>query len=169
MIGALMLVLRALLAVSLYAFLAWAFFSLWRDARQQGASVAGRRVPRLILTIHRLERISQSRSFSQPEITVGRDPACECPVDDDSVSARHARLSYHHNQWWLEDLGSTNGTLLNQVKVQMPTVVISEDEFVCGETHFGVRVADQEAGVDQIIRKGESEILDEPKTNQSKR
>jgi len=58
----------------------------------------------------------------------------------DSISARHARLSYHHNQWWLEDLGSRNGILLNQVRLQMPTVVTSEDEFLCGETHFLVAV-----------------------------
>lgn len=161
MIGALMLFLRALLAVSLYAFLAWAFFSLWRDFHQQGTNLSKRRVPALNLTIRRSELISQSRTFSQAEITIGRDPVCECPVEDDSISARHARLSYHHNQWWLEDLGSMNGTLLNQVKLQMPTVVMSEDEFVCGETHFWVTVTDQGPAPTKPIRKEEREFLDE--------
>ena len=165
MIGALVLFLRALLAISLYVFLAWAFFSVWRDSHQQGVVLATRQVPRLVLTIQPSQGIPQHRTFAQGEITIGRDPACECPVEDDSVSARHARLSYHHNQWWLEDLGSTNGTLLNQARVQMPTVVISEDEFVCGETHFEVGVAGQETG--QVIRKGEREIPDEPKKNSS--
>lgn len=141
MIGTLVLFLRALLAVSLYAFLAWAFFSLWRDFHEHGTNLSKRRVPSLTLTIGRSELVPQNRSFSQAEITIGRDPACECPVEDDSISARHARLSYHHNQWWLEDLGSRNGILLNQVKLQMPTVVMSEDEFLCGETHFRVAVA----------------------------
>jgi pSer/pThr/pTyr-binding forkhead associated (FHA) protein len=50
-------------------------------------------------------------------------------------------LSYHHNQWWLEDLGSTNGTLLNQEKLTIPTVVISGDEFRCGETRFTITLA----------------------------
>jgi len=125
-------------------------------------------VPRLVLTIRRSEQMPQRRFFTQGEITIGRDPACECSVDDDSVSARHARLSYHHHQWWLEDLGSTNGTLLNHVRVQMPTVVISEDEFICGETHFGVGVADQVPGNDQTIHQGEREIPDEPETNSSR-
>ena len=74
-------------------------------------------------------------------MTIGRDPACECPVDDEAVSARHARLSYHHNQWWLEDLDSTNGTLLNQEKLAIPTVVISGDEFRCGGTRFTISLA----------------------------
>ena len=140
MIGALVLFLRALLAVSLYAFLAWAFFSLWRDFQKQGADLSKRRVPQVILTIHRSGTEPQTRPYSLAEVTIGRDPACECPVEDDSISARHARLSYHHNQWWLEDLGSRNGILLNQVRLQMPTVVTSEDEFLCGETHFLVAV-----------------------------
>jgi len=57
-------------------------------------------------------------------------------VDDEAISARHARWSFHHNQWWLEDLDSTNGTLLNQEKLTMPTVVMSDDEFKCGDTFF---------------------------------
>jgi pSer/pThr/pTyr-binding forkhead associated (FHA) protein len=154
--------------VSLYVFLAWAFFSVWRDSHQQGVVLAKRRIPRLVLTIRSSEETPQRRFFIQGEITIGRDPACECPVDDDSISARHARLSYHHHQWWLEDLGSTNGTLLNQVRVQIPTVIISGDEFVCGETHFGVGVADQEPSADQMIRNREREIPDEPETNSSR-
>jgi pSer/pThr/pTyr-binding forkhead associated (FHA) protein len=62
-------------------------------------------------------------------------------LEDAAASARHARLSYHHNQWWLEDLGSTNGTLLNQEKLALPTVVISGDEFRCGETRFTITLA----------------------------
>ncbi|MGD0613534.1 MAG: FHA domain-containing protein [Anaerolineales bacterium] len=167
MIGALVLLLRALLAVSLYAFLAWAFLSLWRDFQLQGTILSERRVPPLNLTIRRAELVLQNRSFSQAEITIGRDPACECSVDDDSISARHARLSYHHNQWWLEDLGSMNGTLLNQVKLQMPTVVMSEDEFVCGETHFGVEVTGNRLAPTRQIRKKKRGFLDEENTKPS--
>jgi pSer/pThr/pTyr-binding forkhead associated (FHA) protein len=136
MSGPLVLGLRLLLAASLYAFLGWAFVNLWRDLKQQGVLLASRKVPPINLTIFRGSPAPQLRHFFQPEITIGRNPACECPVEDESISARHARLSYHHNQWWLEDLGSTNGTLINQEKLMMPTVVISDDEFQCGETRF---------------------------------
>ncbi len=141
MSGPIVFALRLLLTASLYAFLAWAFASLWRDIKSQGTLLATRKVPPISLTIAGTDLTPQVRYFAQAEVTIGRNPACECPVEDVTASARHARLSYHHNQWWLEDLGSTNGTLLNQEKLAIPTVVISGDEFRCGETCFTVTLA----------------------------
>ena len=141
MSGPVVFLLRLLLTVSLYAFLVWAFTNLWRDIKLQSALLAARRIPPISLTLSIAGQIAHSRRFIQAEVTIGRDPACECPVDDEAVSARHARLSYHHNQWWLEDLDSTNGTLLNQEKLAIPTVVISGDEFHCGGTLFTVALA----------------------------
>jgi pSer/pThr/pTyr-binding forkhead associated (FHA) protein len=141
MSGPVVFILRLLLTASLYAFLAWAFTNLWRDIKLQSALLSARRIPPISLTLNPAEEVKHIRRFIQAEVTIGRDPACECPVDDDSVSARHARLSYHHNQWWLEDLDSTNGTLLNQEKLGLPTVVISGDEFRCGGTLFTVSLA----------------------------
>jgi hypothetical protein len=138
MSGPVIFVLRLLLTVSLYAFLGWAFMSLWRDIKLQSALLAARNIPPISLTFACDDQVQQIRRFIQAEVTIGRDPACECPVEDDSVSARHARLSYHHNQWWLEDLDSTNGTLINHEKLALPTVVISGDEFRCGGTSFTI-------------------------------
>ena len=141
MSGPIVFALRLLLTVSLYAFLAWAFATLWRDIKSQSVLLANRKAPPISLTIARAALAPRVQHFTQAEVTVGRDPACECPLEDTAASARHARLSYHHNQWWLEDLGSTNGTLLNQEKLAVPTVVISGDEFRCGETHFTITLA----------------------------
>ena len=138
MSGPVVFLLRLLLTVSLYAFLVWAFTNLWRDIKLQSALLAARRIPPISLTLSIAGQVAHSRRFIQAEVTIGRDPACECPVDDEAVSARHARLSYHHNHWWLEDLDSTNGTLLNQEKLTIPTVIISGDEFRCGATLFTV-------------------------------
>ncbi len=136
MSGPIVFALRLILTACLYAFLGWAFLTLWRDIKQQGILLASRKVPPIRLTIARKDTAHQIRHFVQPEITIGRDPACECPVNDESISARHARLSFHQNQWWLEDLQSTNGTFLNQEKLIMSTVVTSEDTFNCGDTLF---------------------------------
>jgi pSer/pThr/pTyr-binding forkhead associated (FHA) protein len=141
MSGPVVLALRLLLTVSLYAFLGWAFLTLWRDIKMQSAFLAARNIPAISLTYAGESMVSQMRRFVQAEMTIGRDPACECPVEDNSISARHARLSFHHNQWWLEDLGSTNGTLINQEKLAIPTVVISGDEFRCGGTSFIIMLA----------------------------
>jgi pSer/pThr/pTyr-binding forkhead associated (FHA) protein len=141
MSGPVVFALRLLLTLSLYGFLVWAFVSLWRDIKLQSALLSARKIPPLTLTLARADQVSQIRRFVQPEVTIGRDPACECPLDDDSISARHARLSYHHNQWWLEDLGSTNGTLVNQEKLTLPMVVVTGDEFRCGKTLLTINLA----------------------------
>jgi pSer/pThr/pTyr-binding forkhead associated (FHA) protein len=141
MSGPVVLALRLLLAISLYAFLGWAFYTLWRDIKQQGALLASRNIPPISLTIFHGGPAPQERHYIQPDVTIGRDPACECPVNDEAISTRHARLSFHHNQWWLEDLNSTNGTFLNQEKLAMPTVIMSEDEFKCGETRFVISLS----------------------------
>jgi pSer/pThr/pTyr-binding forkhead associated (FHA) protein len=130
-----------MLAFSLYAFLILGFITLWRDIKQQGALLVSRRVPPINLRIQSGDSLQQVRNFLLPEITIGRDPACECPLDNETISARHARLSFHHNQWWLEDLGSTNGTMLNLEKLITPTVVISEDEFTCGDARIIISLA----------------------------
>jgi pSer/pThr/pTyr-binding forkhead associated (FHA) protein len=136
MSGPIVFAMRLILTACLYAFLGWAFLTLWRDIKQQGILLASRKVPPIRLTIARKDTAQQVRHYVQSEITIGRDPTCECPVDDESISARHARLSFHQNQWWLEDLQSTNGTFLNQDKLVMSTVVTSDDSFKCGDTLF---------------------------------
>ena len=140
MSGPIVLALRLLLAISLYAFLGWAFFSLWREIQQQGAILGGRKAPPIHLTIAHAGTTAQVRHFYQSEVTIGRDPVCECPVDDETISSHHARLSYHHHQWWLEDLDSTNGIHLNKEKLSMPAVVMTDDEFVCGKTFFKIAI-----------------------------
>ena len=142
MSGPFVFVLRLLLTISLYVFLAWAFSSLWRSIKLQGDLLASRKVPPISLTIAHDNLAPRTQRFSQAEVTIGRDPACECPIEDDeTISARHARLSYHHNQWWLEDQNSTNGILLNREKLVMPTVIVSGDEFHCGETRLTITLA----------------------------
>jgi pSer/pThr/pTyr-binding forkhead associated (FHA) protein len=141
MSGPIVFGLRLLLTISLYLFLFWAFVYLWQDLKIQSALLSSRKVPPISLTISRVASAPQVRHFTDSEITIGRDPTCECPIEDEEVSARHARLSYHHNQWWLEDLNSTNGIFLNKEKLDMPTVVTSEDKFTCGKVSFAISLA----------------------------
>jgi pSer/pThr/pTyr-binding forkhead associated (FHA) protein len=58
-----------------------------------------------------------------PVVTVGRGAECEVLIDDDSVSARHARLEYDLGAWRITDLASTNGTAIEGVKLapEVPT------------------------------------------------
>jgi Inner membrane component of T3SS, cytoplasmic domain len=56
-------------------------------------------------------------------VLIGRAPSCTLVLDDDYSSSRHARIFPQGGQWLVEDLGSTNGTFLGDVKVQQPTPV----------------------------------------------
>lgn len=52
------------------------------------------------------------------ELLVGRDPTAQVIVDDPTVSRYHARLQLRADGLWVEDLGSSNGTLVNGVRVE---------------------------------------------------
>jgi hypothetical protein len=56
-------------------------------------------------------------------ILIGRADDSTLVLDDDYASTRHARLGFQGGDWFLEDLGSTNGTYLDRAKVTAPTRV----------------------------------------------
>ncbi len=145
MSGTIVLALRLTLALALYTFLGWAVATLWRDLQKQAATLSTRRTPGISLEVREGIEPPILRHFVQAEITLGRDPTCDISTTDDTASARHARLTYHHAQWWLEDLGSTNGTRLNGQLVTTPTVLTNYDEIVCGTTILIVDIAAQVA------------------------
>jgi len=153
------LALRVLLAVSLYAFLGWALFTIWRELHTQGTLLAARKIPGISLNIQLDNQAPLQRYFTQPEILLGRDSRCDIPLPDDTVSVRHARLSFHHGQWWLEDLGSTNGTHLNKEKVSFPTVVINGDQVECGKASVMINLGIESTNppTQRIPTSGDSE------------
>jgi pSer/pThr/pTyr-binding forkhead associated (FHA) protein len=56
-------------------------------------------------------------------ILVGRAPACTLVLDDEYTSSRHARVFPQYGEWWVEDLGSTNGTFVDDMRIVEPTAV----------------------------------------------
>jgi pSer/pThr/pTyr-binding forkhead associated (FHA) protein len=68
------------------------------------------------------------------EVTLGRAPGCQVPLDDAYASQVHARVFQRDGQWYLEDLGSTNGTYLNRRRVAGPVVFKRRDRLQIGNT-----------------------------------
>lgn len=67
-------------------------------------------------------------------ILVGRAPSNTLVLDDDYSSSRHARLYPQDGQWYVEDLGSTNGTFLGRDRVTAPTPVRPGAQIRVGQT-----------------------------------
>lgn len=133
MSGLILLGLRILATIALYAFLGWALFLLWRSLRQDALEISSRKITPLGLLIDSPEEENTLLNFTSGDLVIGRDPDCECKLTHGTVSARHARLTFHHNQWWVDDLQSTNGTKLNAEVLKIPTVVVNGDTIKCGE------------------------------------
>jgi len=141
MSGIIVLILRILLAISLYAFLVWALYTLWNELRTSQHLLNSKKVP--VISIQILEIEPESiHQYNLSQLLIGRDPSCDVCLPNELVSAQHARLSFHHNQWWVEDLQSTNGTFLNEERVYTPTVLISGDELRCGNINMKIGVGD---------------------------
>ncbi len=141
MSGPFLLILRFGMTLSLYAFVGWAFLFLWRSFQVESELLASRKTPPLSISYIDYKEKEKTKHFRTPEITLGRDPHSDIYLENETVSAHHARLSYHHGQWWLEDLTSTNGTTLNGEDVKMPTIIIGDDEIRCGKVPLNVHLA----------------------------
>ncbi|GAA1801927.1 FHA domain-containing protein [Planosporangium flavigriseum] len=78
-------------------------------------------------------------TLGESPITIGRAEDCTLVTTDDYASARHARLVPRDGQWYLEDMGSTNGTYLDRAKVSAPTPVPLGVPIRIGRTSFELR------------------------------
>ena len=147
MIATVVLALRLAMAIALFTFLGWAFYTVLLELRQQGAKLSAQKRLGITFFIRIAEGKESAKHFTQTELVLGRDSNCDLSVMDEALSAHHARITYHHGQWWLEDLNSTNGTFLNHEKLTTPVVVITGDEFRCGNTSFSIRIDEEEQSI----------------------
>ena len=75
----------------------------------------------------------------QGNLQVGRADACQIKLSDTYVSTFHARIFSRDGQWYVEDLGSTNGTYMNQRRVTSPVEVRAGDRIRVGKTTLEFR------------------------------
>jgi hypothetical protein len=132
----LLLILRVLLALLLYAFLGFLMILLWRDLRRR--SRAEEELPQAHLFVE--EGLDPAKVFRLAGSNIlGRSAENDVSLPDDTVSARHASIAYRDGQWWLEDLGSANGTLLNGARIEQALVISSGDKITLGRVRLVFR------------------------------
>jgi pSer/pThr/pTyr-binding forkhead associated (FHA) protein len=70
------------------------------------------------------------------DFTAGRQGML--PVNDEHASSHHARFQYAHSFWYVEDLGSTNGTYLNGRRIYAAQRLKKGDKIRIGRTNMTV-------------------------------
>ena len=65
-------------------------------------------------------------------VTIGRQSGCTITIRDTNVSREHAQLRRRPNGWTIRDLGSTNGTKLNGVRVESEQMLANGDVIMLG-------------------------------------
>jgi predicted component of type VI protein secretion system len=71
--------------------------------------------------------------LTQDELTIGRDISNRIVINDPEVSRKHARLTLQGGAYVIEDLGSTNGTLINGQRLMGPHVLRPGETVMLGE------------------------------------
>lgn len=72
-------------------------------------------------------------------VLIGRGTDAAIRLDDDYVSTRHARIAASGDQWYVEDLGSTNGTYIGTVRITQPTTITLGTQVRIGKTILELR------------------------------
>lgn len=143
------------LTVLKIALLALLYFFVWRAVRavvldlygprekrpkaeRQRSQRRGRGAPSKIVVLDPSGARTSTHRLSGT-LDIGRDSACAIRPNDTYISQQHARIFNRNGSWVVEDLGSTNGTYLNQQKVTVPTQISPGDRIRIGKTVIEVR------------------------------
>jgi pSer/pThr/pTyr-binding forkhead associated (FHA) protein len=78
-------------------------------------------------------------SLDLAPLLIGRGSDAAIRLDDDYVSTRHARIASSGDQWFVEDLGSTNGTYIGSARLTQPTTVSLGTQIRIGKTTLELR------------------------------
>jgi len=109
-----------------------------KPVKQRKPSRSDRSAPRQLVVTDGTDSGQSARLGSEP-ILIGRGPDAGIRLDDDYVSTRHARVATNGEQWFVEDLGSTNGTYVGSQRVTTPIPVAVGTPIRIGKTVLELR------------------------------
>lgn len=76
-------------------------------------------MPNAILILESGERRGESISVTPPRVRLGRAPDNDIVLEDDTITSHHARIDVRRDRYRVLDLGSRNGTFVNDTRVQI--------------------------------------------------
>jgi Inner membrane component of T3SS, cytoplasmic domain len=107
-------------------------------ARRQPKQKARKGSPTHVLVVDGANK-GERADLSQAPILIGRGADAAIRLDDDYVSTRHARIAASGDQWFVEDLGSTNGTYIGSARLTQPTTLTLGTQVRIGKTLLELR------------------------------
>ena len=99
-----------------------------------GALRVARSTPKAIRISDSIDATGSKFALTDNELTIGRAPGCAIRLDDSYASQLHTRVFLENGKRYAEDLGSTNGTLLNGAALTAPKEVQTGDTLRIGGT-----------------------------------
>lgn len=136
------LILRIIMIIVLFGFVLFALITQWLTLKSTHYKNWKGRPLGLIVSNQEGEEIIEN-VFNKSDLIIGRDPNADLRIDDATISSQHARLTFRQNQWWVEDLDSTNGSFLNEVLIEEPMVITSRDTLRCGRILLQIKIEPQ--------------------------
>lgn len=137
--------LRILSIIILYVFLGVAFYLIWRDlkqaALQRKVQLQSTYYLRVVASVEDQSLVVGETIPLQPVTLLGRDTDSTIALKDEAASRRHACISRENGVWWLEDLGSQNGTLLNELPVSKPVSLVTGDIIGIGNVRLRLEIS----------------------------
>ena len=135
-------ILRVLAALSLIVFLISMLALLWRDHRTvvRELELRQRRRGQLTVVSKQDAPLTGTAYPLLPLTSIGRAFTNTITIDDTFASNEHALFTLRSGQWWLEDRGSSNGTLLNGYRIEEPTVISTGDIIGIGRIELKIEL-----------------------------
>jgi hypothetical protein len=107
-------------------------------ARRQPRTKTRKGSPTHVLVVDGANKGERAELADAP-ILIGRGSDAAIRLDDDYVSTRHARIATSGDQWFVEDLGSTNGTYIGSARITQPTTLTLGTQVRIGKTLLELR------------------------------
>lgn len=104
------------------------------------------------LIITKGPRLGEKIHLSKLPVIIGRDESVDIPIDIQDVSRRHARISISGAGYEIEDLNSSNGTFVNDLRIDRPYKIKDGDVIALGQ-EFEMRA------VIPVVEKGEATLF----------
>lgn len=132
-----LLALRLLIVGAIYLLLLWVAIAAMRGVGAPRARATSAQPRRLLVVAAPASGPEPGLAIAlRSNTTIGRSSECVVVVPDPVVSSKHAAITSRGDRWWVEDLGSTNGTQVNDQYVSAPVAVGIGDEIQVGPARF---------------------------------